>query len=739
MSTAHAPTVTPVPVSRLHSSQGVDALIAQACARHESTLLGRALTPLFADDCPWNSVAAVPDKVARREAHTLSTITAAVVDYRAGLTATAGHLTAWLDASEEDIRALAMQFAKLDLSGIPDLAVASVRAALLALPAVAEFPGMVGLLSRPVLPQSPICKKLLWAESLLRGPVPGQTSAAQFSRMSDARFWRRGIRVILLREREHFYMRLHLVHKMREAYVSDAQLSTRLAQLKRQREWMKETVLLPRYLAPGEGANGLLTLEQVASSPRTRFAKLYTFVKAMDVMSTEAGLSAAMLTLTLEPQWHPNPSDGKNSWNGATPREAHQSIASRWQSILRDLDRFGVGVSGLRVVEPHKDGCPHWHIWLLHQPESEQTILETVMRYFPNRLKVRSAKRIREGAPKARAENVMYDTLEDLKAGNGRPSVVTVLKNGSEKYEGSQVEFARINRDISSGASYAMKYLLKTVDGGDALNNDAGLFDAADLSSETLEKRAKHAAAAKRVDAYRSLWGINAGQLFGVAKCLTAWDELRRLSTAPQHPLLKTLWALARGTDKEGRIEAGAEIRGDVQGFIQALGGLAACGKTIKGAPVFSIGRLTEEAQNGYGETIVRTKGVTLVERSKACVAVGERISKATGEVSPRMALRSVITVLAAITTRVGEWTLASNKKTAEETRLGVKVTKKLKSAITLAEQRFMSQMNEGGPAHRQALAVRAFWSAVWDGVAGLLPEPVPKLPWPLTAALQAA
>lgn len=725
MFTAHAPSVTAVPVSRLHSSQGVGALIAQACARHESTLLGRALTPLFADDCPWDSIAAVPDKVARREAHTLSTITAAVVDYRAGLTATAGHLTAWLDASEEDIRALALQFAKLDLSDTPDMANASVRDTLLALPAIAEFPGMVGLLLRPAVPQSPIGKKLLWAESLLSGPVPGKTLEVQFARMSDARFWRRCIRVILLRERGHFYMRLHLVHKMREAYVSDTQLSTRLAQLKRQREWMKETVLLPRYLVPGEGTDGLLTLEQVASSPRTRFAKLYTFVKAMDVMATEAGLSAAMLTLTLEPEWHPNPSDGKNSWNGSTPRDAHQSIATRWQSILRDLDRFGVGVSGLRVVEPHKDGCPHWHIWLLHKPESEQTILETVMRYFPGKLKVRSAQRssakqLRKGAPKARSHDVMYDTLEDLKAGNGRPAAATVSKNGSTRTEGSQVEFARIDRSISSGASYAMKYLLKTVDGGDALNNDAGLFDAADLSPEALEKRAKHAAAAKRVDAYRSLWGINAGQLFGVAKCLTAWDELRRLSTAPEHPLLKTLWALARGTDKEGRIEAGAEIRGDAQGFIQTLGGLAACGKTTKGAPVFSIGRLTEEAQNAYGETIVRTKGVTLVERSKARVTVGERISKATGEVSPRMALRSVKTVLVAIVTRVGEWTFASNKKTAEEKRLGVKVTQKLKSAITLAEQRFVAQMNEGSPAQLGVLAVRAFWSNLWDAHGGL-------------------
>ena len=107
---------------------------------------------------------------------------------------------------------------------------------------------------------------------------------------------------------------------------------------------MKETVLVPRYLCPGSDIKELLTLEQVASSPKTRFAKLYAFVKAMDDISQEQDLATGMLTLTLEPQWHPNPSHGANSWNGASPRKAHQSMATRWQSVLRDLDRLGVGL-----------------------------------------------------------------------------------------------------------------------------------------------------------------------------------------------------------------------------------------------------------------------------------------------------------------------------------------------------------------------------------------------------------
>lgn len=721
MSNAHAPSASSACsgyAPRLHSSQGVKALIAQACGRLEASLVGNALTPLFPDACPWGQVNAVPEKLALRESSTLSRITAAVVEYRASLTATAGQLSTWLDASEEDIRGLALQFAKLDLSGLPNLSDAAVRDALLSTPLVRDFPGMAALLAQPELPQSPQEMKLLWAQSLLGAPVPGANTEARLSRLSDARFWRRCIRVILLREREHFYMRLHLVGQGAEAYVSDVQLSSRLAQLKRQAQWMKETVLVPRYLSPEDAERGLLTLEQVASSPRTRFAKLYAFVKAMDAISIEQGLATAMLTLTLEPQWHPNPSHGTNSWNGASPRAAHQSMATRWQSILRDLDRMGVGVSGLRVVEPHKDGCPHWHLWLLYRPGAEQSILLTVMRYFPNKLKVRAP---RAKGSKAAAGDVIFDSLDALKASTSRTP--------THAKEGAQVELARIDRSISSGASYAMKYLLKTVDGGEPLNAEAGLFPELDAavtrqkSAQQQQKRAEHLAAAKRVDAYRSLWGINAGQLFGVAKCLTAWDELRRLCTAPTHPLLKKLWVLARGTDNEGRIEAGADIQGDAKGFIEALGGLAACGKAPKDAARISIGRLTEEALNGYGETIVRTKGVTLVERRRTQVCTGTRVNASTGEVKPQMGWRSVKTLLASITTRLGEWTLCSKKQQA--------------AALTLAQRRYQEQESEDTPAQLGLLAVRAFWSAVQDSVAAMPMEPPAQPLCSLNIALQ--
>jgi hypothetical protein len=755
MSTKHLPEPP-----RLRSRLGVDTLISQACALREAQLLTQAFSPLFPEASPWAEVASVPQHQAQRLKAQLHDVAAAALKYRQGLTATAGQLAGLLDASEEDVREMALRFARLDLSGMPELATFEHIDQLPGAPCEAEFPGLFMLLTRPGLPESPQLNKLVWAEQLLGAPVPGDCVSTQLARVSDARFWRGAIRVRLMREREHFFLRLRLVGSRAEAYVSDMQLGLRQAQLKRQAEWMKQTVLVPRYLAPG-ASGSVLTLEQVASSARTRFAKLYTFVQAVDAIGIEQGLSTAMLTLTLEPEWHPNPSHCSNSWNGKNPREAHQDMGRRWQSVLRDLDRYGIGLSGLRVTEPHQDACPHWHVWLLYRPEDEQRILETVMRYFPHKLKVCTPvfSRGKSGKDHKRAgkekelkyNTVMFDTADELRAGVSRPA--------RHAKEGAQVELARIDRRISSGASYAMKYLLKTVDGGDTLNAEVGLFasgakatrpelqtsifdesasDPAALArkrspqqeAEFKKKRAQHLTTARRVDAYRSLWGINAGQLFGIAKCLTAWDELRSLTEAPKHPLLKKLWALARGTDKEGRIDAEEGIRGNAKGFIEALGGLAASGKPPKGKPRVSIGRLTEEATNSYGEKIVRTTGVTLVERSRARVAVGVRMLKSTGEIKPKMVWRSVCHVLTRVVTRVGEWTMVMTQRISEKEKAAGQVDTRLQSAIALAEQRFMAQLHEGSPAALGELAVRAFWSAFWDGLAALPQKDAAAPPW---------
>lgn len=619
-----------------------------------------AFSPLFPEETRWTTLASVPPHRGGRHASRLTAVAEGVAQYRDALTATAGALKRWLGASEETIRTLALHFANYPLRGTA---------------------------------------KLAWAERLLGCEVPGDTVMSKLARLVDARFWRRTIRTILLREREHFYLRLRLVGKTAERYVSDSQLATRLEQLRRQEAWMKETVLVPRYLSP-DAQGELLTLAAVAGDARTRFAKTYAFIKAMEAIATERGLVSAMVTLTALPEWHPNPSHGGNSWNGANPREAHRHIAKSWNAIQVELYKKGIGISGLRVVEPHQDGCPHWHIWLIYRPEVETDILAAVMRQFPGKLKLRAPSR---RGQRVNPNDVMFETRDDVLAGMGRPL--------THPKEGAQVEVSRIDPAISSGASYAMKYLLKTVDGGEPSNRQVDLLgdvDGADPSQspELAEKREAHQQTAKRVDAWRSLWGINAGMLFGVARCLSAWDELRRLTTKPTDGRLSRLWVLARGSDKEGRIPAGSEQRGDAKGFLEALGGLTAArdprDKSL--LPPLRLARLTETAQNGYGEAVERAKGVQLVESRRVAVSTpGKRPGKA------RTRWQTVKTLLASVVTRTQQWRLVPKCRA--------------KQAVALAQAAMAALLNEGSLAELGRQARQRFWTQLHEACAALPDE----------------
>lgn len=211
--------------------------------------------------------------------------------------------------------------------------------------------------------------------------------------------------------------------------------------------------------------------------------------------------------------------------------------------------------------------------------------------------------------------------------------------------------------------------------------------------------------------------------LFGVARCLTAWDELRRLTTKPTDGRLFRLWVLARGSDKEGHIPAGSEQRGNAKGFLEALGGLSAArdprDKSL--VPPLRLARLTEPGRNGYGETVERTKGLQLVESKRIAVATpGKRAGRS------RTRWETVTTVLASVVTRTQQWSLVPK-------RLG-------KQAVELAQKAWAELLNAGSPAALGRQALQHFW-AVFHEACAVLPQETSnwRLPIPPPAALTPA
>jgi len=64
------------------------------------------------------------------------------------------------------------------------------------------------------------------------------------------------------------------------------------------------------------------------------------------------------ITITAPGEYH----TGSEFWNGYSPRQTHLLISSLWNTFNARIRKWKSKSFYLRVVEPHIDGTPHWHV-----------------------------------------------------------------------------------------------------------------------------------------------------------------------------------------------------------------------------------------------------------------------------------------------------------------------------------------------------------------------------------------
>lgn len=171
-------------------------------------------------------------------------------------------------------------------------------------------------------------------------------------------------------------MHLGLIGSDGHHHVTPHELQMRNQQKERWRKF-GESVTLTR----DDESISMLTAMQAAG--KKKLAEIYTLTKGLESYAKAAGLTWAFLTLTAPPRMHPNPGNGHSTWDGTTPDVAHEWIHNAYHKTEAWLrTTHGIIISGLRVVEPHKDGAPHWHV-LIFAHSSEMATIEAAFRRQP--------------------------------------------------------------------------------------------------------------------------------------------------------------------------------------------------------------------------------------------------------------------------------------------------------------------------------------------------------------------
>lgn len=423
--------------------------------------------------------------------------------------------------------------------------------------------------------------------------VPGATESSQVARISDPDFWSRYFRLNARRSNEFSSIKAGSVSSHSAHYVSEHSLSAFRSYKKAQREFLQNYRIVDRRLNDS-GRHSVRVLADVAKSDSSKKAKLWAFLSGIEQLSVEQNLHCALLTLTLPSSFHAAPSSGRAGFDGvSTPRDGNIRLAQLWNSIQRDLDNEKIAISGARFVEPHKDGTPHWHVWLHYSPAHLPRILSVIARYFPGDASRRvAAVRVREVVADRRGK------LHNKKDGSRfteifkqfNPDDCTFTERNSRFP--AQVDLSIINRAYANGATYASKYAMKTLEPG-----------------ETSE----------RVAAARWVWGLRGFQLFGIQRCLTLWDELYRATSVPTDPRAAALFDAVHLPPGKHVVQVRNPLTGAVEevqkeggtaAFIRALGGLSA-GSCVSEERVISR-IIYSDGLGKYGDSVRRKLGIML-------------------------------------------------------------------------------------------------------------------------------
>ncbi|MBE0471519.1 MAG: replication endonuclease [Methyloprofundus sp.] len=290
-------------------------------------------------------------------------------------------------------------------------------------------------------------------------------------RLCDGRWWRRALRKVHARGLESLAIKANAVNLMRSTYASTDTVKRRGEQKARNAR------ILENIKAVNEVGDEYSLAELAGlnvSNPAIRRAELMTRIKGFEVMADQAGHVGEFYTLTAPSKYHSALSrsgDRNPKFQGYTPRETQAYLSKQWAKARAELQRAGIKPYGFRVVEPHHDGTPHWHM-LFFMPFGQVLQCREILRRYA------------------------------LQVDGNEP--------GASK---QRFKAVAIDKSRGTAAGYIAKYIAKAIDGF-ALD--------ADLYGNTAND------AARNIEAWASTWNIRQFQQIGGAS-VTVWRELRRL------------------------------------------------------------------------------------------------------------------------------------------------------------------------------------------------------------------
>ena len=234
---------------------------------------------------------------------------------------------------------------------------------------------------------------------------------------------------------------------------------------------------------------------KTTSNPVLRRIELMTRCRGLEDLANKKGYESLFITLTAPSKYHAN----SKKFINCAPVDTHKFMCEQWAKSRAAIARKNIDWFGVRVVEPHADATPHWHMLVFVAPSDNETLTRIIKKY---------AFEI-DGEEKGAAKN--------------------------------RIDIKKIDPTKGSAVGYIAKYICKNIDAATISTEQDLKSDKGQTLGESME----------RVLSWSSLWKVRQFQFFGAAS-VGVWRELRRLKekfTSPEFALAESLRAAADSGD----------------------------------------------------------------------------------------------------------------------------------------------------------------------------------------------
>ncbi|NMP27195.1 replication endonuclease [Rahnella sp. SAP-1] len=346
---------------------------------------------------------------------------------------------------------------------------------------------------------------------------------SSIARLVNDEWWIRQLKAQRTQWRESLLIAAGEVSLQKSGYASKQAIRDVRARRMANMEYLKSREL--ENVDTGERIDLIDKVMASISNPEIRRMELMSTIAGIEKYAASVGDVGMFITITTPSKYHPTRMVGKKEdrrvnfnhrWDeeAFSPKDGQRYLVKIWGKMRTAFKDHGLKVYGMRVVEPHHDATPHWHMMLFCDRAQRQAVIDIMRSYA-----------LKEDGHERGAQNQRFECKHLNKGG---------------------------------AAGYIAKYIAKNIDGY-ALDGQ--------LDHETGQALSDTAAA---VTAWASVWRIPQFKSIGVPT-MGAYRECRRIRgvslTADFDELVEAVRVAADAGDFAAYIEAqgGANVPRNTQ------------------------------------------------------------------------------------------------------------------------------------------------------------------------------